>query len=144
MYLLNPFKLKNPRKGTETSIWIYRIHRSRHFQIKESPEGDWNVSLPLVSLVPVFQIKESPEGDWNVYSRSEYCGNEKAFKLKNPRKGTETILLAFFAGLLSFFQIKESPEGDWNVLFRVFPASPFPFKLKNPRKGTETKLIYYD
>ena len=39
----------------------------------------------------------------------------KTFKLKNPRKGTETIIvLAIKIIIKEFFQIKESPEGDWN------------------------------
>ena len=37
-----PFKLKNPRKGTETDIANLVEYRSLVFQIKESPEGDWN------------------------------------------------------------------------------------------------------
>ena len=42
------FKLKNPRKGTETiSIQSLRVMR-KYFQIKESPEGDWNFSPNLV------------------------------------------------------------------------------------------------
>ena len=60
------FKLKNPRKGTETArseieqFWLA-------FQIKESPEGDWNIWYLAGggAMTGNFQIKESPEGDWN-------------------------------------------------------------------------------
>ena len=62
-----------------------------------------------------FQIKESPEGDWNTNNGSpKNTSPPSSFKLKNPRKGTETILY------------RESKPG--------YEA----FKLKNPRKGTET------
>ena len=62
------FKLKNPRKGTETSELSEKLNIAlTDFQIKESPEGDWNASEPaLQGLSHNFQIKESPEGDWNL------------------------------------------------------------------------------
>ena len=42
------------------------------FQIKESPEGDWNSRyLFKVEDSANFQIKESPEGDWNERLESE-------------------------------------------------------------------------
>ena len=63
-----------------------------------------------------FQIKESPEGDWNKQAALE-VKELQAFKLKNPRKGTETTL-PMASMLLWFFQIKESPEGDWNSLWK--------------------------
>ena len=61
-----PFKLKNPRKGTETKEKPLLDGFLKSFQIKESPEGDWNFLLKLgLDDVKIFQIKESPEGDWN-------------------------------------------------------------------------------
>ena len=89
------------------------------FQIKESPEGDWNSQVsPGEWVHNSFQIKESPEGDWNLYTTKEKLDLES-------------------------FQIKESPEGDWNMLLSLSqPLKPLhAFKLKNPRKGTETKTI---
>ena len=43
------------------------------FQIKESPEGDWNPEKIMVAWLAwrLFQIKESPEGDWNMTLKSE-------------------------------------------------------------------------
>ena len=64
------------------------------FQIKESPEGDWNDIFVWVSqrLELYFQIKESPEGDWNLMIKiNDIEATTKTFKLKNPRKGTETV-----------------------------------------------------
>ena len=90
------------------------------FQIKESPEGDWNFSHQsgLGAWVSNFQIKESPEGDWNTWER-----------------------IVFLRKI--YFQIKESPEGDWNRdLGEGKYRPPMPsFKLKNPRKGTETVIV---
>ena len=65
------FKLKNPRKGTETEKPYGRENASRSFQIKESPEGDWNEHCFAQESTPTFffQIKESPEGDWNIIGR---------------------------------------------------------------------------
>ena len=86
-----PFKLKNPRKGTETIF--------------------------LSMVVPIlwsFQIKESPEGDWNRAPPDSLREREDTFKLKNPRKGTETSANKLLPDLMGPFQIKESPEGDWN------------------------------
>ena len=39
---------------------------------------------------PNFQIKESPEGDWNLLLIDYSNFLTETFKLKNPRKGTET------------------------------------------------------
>ena len=66
----------------------------RYFQIKESPEGDWNKNdlSQTAAAHEDFQIKESPEGDWNAKKTNFYTRRIKPFKLKNPRKGTETIL----------------------------------------------------
>ena len=41
---------------------------------------------------PRFQIKESPEGDWNIFEALNPGDVIKSFKLKNPRKGTETVI----------------------------------------------------
>ena len=87
------FKLKNPRKGTETDYLDPEIaYLGFNFQIKESPEGDWNIVEKIRKLLALsdFQIKESPEGDWNHFGKRAY----------QP---------------LCCFQIKESPEGDWNL-----------------------------
>ena len=67
----------------------------------------------------------------------------KSFKLKNPRKGTETFYNPFgYSDDASIFQIKESPEGDWNDLINEGLAGiEKTFKLKNPRKGTETRKL---
>ena len=46
----NPFKLKNPRKGTETYGRCHIQEDHWHFQIKESPEGDWNAASKLVLM----------------------------------------------------------------------------------------------
>ena len=110
------FKLKNPRKGTETYNKTCNKFLDCFFQIKESPEGDWNDFLiGLINVYDSFQIKESPEGDWNI--RDEALG---------INSGND-------------FQIKESPEGDWNaVLIERSEEYKSSFKLKNPRKGTET------
>ena len=67
-----------------------------------------------------FQIKESPEGDWNTKTTYTALINNGAFKLKNPRKGTETHLL------------------QW-----IYIEDDAAFKLKNPRKGTETKYRHH-
>ena len=89
--LIAAFKLKNPWKGTETFIQTITHDRSNVFQIKESPEGDWNRYGPkAAACFVVFQIKESPEGDWNNPIMQSATAKHKAFKLKNPRKGTET------------------------------------------------------
>ena len=62
-----------------------------------------------------FQIKESPEGDWNLQVHESGWRLIGTFKLKNPRKGTETLFHFLLAKKIkSNFQIKESPEGDWN------------------------------
>ena len=142
----HPFKLKNPRKGTETFTDIVLPGQIEAFQIKESPEGDWNKrlfkALPIINSAFKlknprkgtetfygygsgdrfynFQIKESPEGDWNAPTTPE---EQKQFD----------------------FQIKESPEGDWNAkwmpLCLIFGF--WTFKLKNPRKGTETSQLLH-
>ena len=66
--LLRAFKLKNPRKGTEINTSNVLMAIERIFQIKESPEGDWNTYIYQEKEGrPNFQIKESPEGDWNFY-----------------------------------------------------------------------------
>ena len=137
------------------------------FQIKESPEGDWNywgqgiqnnkaivtfklknprkgteTFARLLSLNAElnFQIKESPEGDWNQVDMVAVVGCS-SFKLKNPRKGTETSFPKTDIHLPLNFQIKESPEGDWNRSTRFsYIMMGGAFKLKNPRKGTETLL----
>ena len=72
----------------------------------------------LLSFI-AFQIKESPEGDWNDRDAGvvESINLKGTFKLKNPRKGTETY--------------------DNNISFCMRQT----FKLKNPRKGTETLII---
>ena len=72
---------------------MLRCRWVRSFQIKESPEGDWNYFLiqKFLNRLWAFQIKESPEGDWNPVS------------------------VASVVGGFSAFQIKESPEGDWNI-----------------------------
>ena len=64
---MKSFKLKNPRKGTETSLGegLSGIKKVASFQIKESPEGDWNSKRAEFCIPIGFQIKESPEGDWN-------------------------------------------------------------------------------
>ena len=68
-----------------------------------------------MGLVEIFQIKESPEGDWNIDLYSHCLKMSRSFKLKNPRKGTETVRKKKKKKLLLLrFQIKESPEGDWN------------------------------
>ena len=90
--LIGTFKLKNPRKGTETAITIKFDSLLVDFQIKESPEGDWNRLLGCQQgpVLQAFQIKESPEGDWNLDSNIQTILSLFPFKLKNPRKGTET------------------------------------------------------
>ena len=62
----------------------------------------------------IFQIKESPEGDWNCRSEMP-LELTLSFKLKNPRKGTETMNAHKLILQDLDFQIKESPEGDWNA-----------------------------
>ena len=71
-------------------------------------------------LIYTFQIKESPEGDWN--KNKKFYGNSRqlSFKLKNPRKGTETSSFLETYNFKLDFQIKESPEGDWNSLGTPF------------------------
>ena len=76
---------------------MVEIHFHIYFQIKESPEGDWNLKFLLLCLVLV-----------------------PAFKLKNPRKGTETYPLLYNRSYRFFFQIKESPEGDWNITILAY------------------------
>ena len=66
-------------------------------------------------MLTSFQIKESPEGDWNIIPETPAKSQEETFKLKNPRKGTETTIKC---------------KRSYN--------SSSAFKLKNPRKGTET------
>ena len=43
-------------------------------------------------ILRCFQIKESPEGDWNAVDVARVLGYKDPFKLKNPRKGTETTI----------------------------------------------------
>ena len=98
------FKLKNPRKGTETPNSLLPDRKTVCFQIKESPEGDWNEKKGRRSRKKTkkhFQIKESPEGDWNLSDMSAELG-------RSP------------------FQIKESPEGDWNSITGPSPTGPSP------------------
>ena len=65
------------------------------FQIKESPEGDWNLQHQRkCDGILDFQIKESPEGDWNALMQKVTGHGGGPFKLKNPRKGTETLSLS--------------------------------------------------
>ena len=110
------FQIKESPEGDWNTSPLGSRGRVQIFQIKESPEGDWNVAKTSVCFhLSPFQIKESPEGDWNNRMMGEKEYIKYSFKLKNPRKGTETSLDEGAKPLLSwFFQIKESPEGDWN------------------------------
>ena len=83
------FKLKNPRKGTETNVFPHR---------KPSQVA--------------FKLKNPRKGTETAFSGGR-CWHNLAFKLKNPRKGTETAGdEAELAEMVIIFQIKESPEGD--------------------------------
>ena len=88
------FKLKNPRKGTETSILIFFEKNLSPFKLKNPRKGtETRYCNNQIILDTVFQIKESPEGDWNIKMTRQKKRREKTFKLKNPRKGTETSTL---------------------------------------------------
>ena len=102
--------------------WNCRIGETTYkdidFQINESPHGDWNDSTAgrFDRGRNSFQINESPQGDWNATKIKEQSTGLFAFKLTNPRKGTETCLDPFHYYLWkSSFQINESPQGDWNT-----------------------------
>ena len=115
------FKLKNPRKGTETFQLTRLAEPQQVFQIKESPEGDWNPFVGAGLILEIFQafkLKNPRKGTETVKSL-EVTRAADTFKLKNPRKGTETTFIDSSPLLILAFQIKESPEGDWNFLWRL-------------------------
>ena len=90
-------------------------------------------------LTIFFQIKESPEGDWNFIKHRANYFNGNAFKLKNPRKGTETTQPAPTPSFLDpSFKLKNPRKGTETSYIQSGSPALSPFKLKNPRKGTET------
>ena len=120
MPISKAFKLKNPRKGTETSEDLKKKQNGFYFQIKESPEGDWNVEH-LGIVVDV----------------------HRAFKLKNPRKGTETRCQQRNQIRIKVsFQIKESPEGDWNSISSPFSIAGLVFQIKESPEGDWNANIF--
>ena len=90
---MESFKLKNPRKGTEMKWKIFQNEpHLESFKLKNPRKGtEIGIKPTTLSSIPVFQIKESPEGDWNELVKYLEATIARPFKLKNPRKGTEIL-----------------------------------------------------
>ena len=90
----------------------------------------------LPALLEPFKLKNPRKGT-ETFEDNPQRDSIKPFKLKNPRKGTETLLKSVAIGALTF-KLKNPRKGTETLYDEGFWNIRKPFKLKNPRKGTET------
>ena len=128
-----------PRKGTETGSHSSECDTINDYLEMRCPgRGRKHTCHCFVLLWNMIWKWDAPEGDGNCSPRIADRTAGKVFGNEMPRKGTETLSLAFQENGFPYLEMRCPGRGRKRVIYFHHFSKLIQFGNEMPRKGTET------